>query len=122
VAVRKPDETEDRITNELPLLLAPRITAIAPNPAARDGAGNVALTITCNPQIGPGQRASLLLGDREIRAGARAAPTDTLSFSITGIAPGDYFLRLRVDGVDSLLIDKSATVPVFDPSQKVTIT
>lgn len=122
VVVRKPDETEDRVTNELPLLLAPRITAIAPNPASRDGAGNIALTITCSPRIGPEQRVSLLLGDRQIRAGARAAPTDTLSFSLTGVAPGDYFLRLRVDGVDSLLIDKSTTVPVFDPSQKVTIT
>jgi hypothetical protein len=122
VVVRKPDETEDRITNELPLLLAPRITAIAPNPAARDGTGNVALTITCSPQIGPEQRVSLLLGDREIRAGARATSTGNLSFNIPSPAPGDYFLRLRVDGVDSLLIDKSTTVPVFDPSQKVTIT
>ncbi|SFN69989.1 DUF4255 domain-containing protein [Nitrosospira briensis] len=122
VVVHKPDETEDRITNELPLLLAPRITAIAPNPAARDGAGNVTLTLTCSPQIGAEQRVSLLLGDREIRAEARAAPTNTLSFNITSAAPEDYFLRLRVDGVDSLLIDKSTTVPAFDPSQKVTIT
>jgi hypothetical protein len=122
VVVRKPDEVTDRVTNELPLLLAPRIAAIAPNPATRDAAGDVTLTLTCRPQVGPDQRASLLLGDREIRAESRTAPTGNLSFNIAAATSGDYFLRLRVDGVDSLLIDKSATVPVFDPLQKVTIT
>ncbi|SEO73134.1 DUF4255 domain-containing protein [Nitrosovibrio sp. Nv6] len=122
IVVLRPDEAADRITNELPLLVAPQITAIAPNPAIRDAAGNVTLTLTCIPQIRPDQRASLLLGDREIRANAHPAQTDRLDFNITGATPGDYFLRLRVDGIDSLLIDKSTTVPVFDPSQKVTIT
>ena len=31
-------------------------------------------------------------------------------------------MRLRVDGVDSLLVDKTVTPPVFDPAQKVTVT
>ncbi|MGH8761964.1 MAG: DUF4255 domain-containing protein [Nitrosospira sp.] len=122
IVVRKADEPSDRVTNELPLLVAPQITAIAPNPAIRDATGNVTLTLTCKPQIHADQRASLLLGDWEIRANARPAQTDSLDFDIMGATPGDYFLRLRVDGIDSLLIDKSTTVPVFDPSQKVTIT
>jgi hypothetical protein len=122
IVVLRPDELADRITNELPLLVAPQITAIAPNPAIRDAAGNVTLTLTCTPQIRPEQRASLLLGDREIHANALPAQTDSLGFNITGATPGDYFLRLRVDGIDSLLIDKSTTVPVFDLSQRVTIT
>ena len=122
VVVRKSGEPADRTTNELPLLLAPQISGIAPNPAVRDGGGNVVLTLTCKPQIGPDQRASLLLGDREIPANPHAALTTSLDFKVTAATPGDYFLRLRVDGVDSLLIDKSATPPVFDPLQKVTIT
>jgi hypothetical protein len=31
-------------------------------------------------------------------------------------------VRLRVDGVDSLLVDRSVSPPVFDTSQKVTVT
>lgn len=122
VGVRKADETEDRFTNELPLLLAPRITGIAPSPAIRDAAGNITLTLTCKPEIGLDQRASLLLGDREIPANSHPSRTESLTFDVKAAKLGDYFLRLRVDGVDSLLINKSATPPVFDPSQMVTIT
>jgi hypothetical protein len=35
---------------------------------------------------------------------------------------GDYWTRLRVDGIDSMLVDRSKTPPVFDPTQKVTVT
>ena len=121
IIVRKADEPADRTTNELPLLLAPRIMGITPNPATRDAGGNVTLTLTCKPEIGPDQRASLLLGDREIPANIHPAQTGSLNFNVRTATPGDYFLRLRVDGVDSLLINKLATPPVFDPLQKVTI-
>jgi hypothetical protein len=48
--------------------------------------------------------------------------TGTLTFQAPGVTAGDHFVRLRVDGVDSLLVDKSKTPPVFDPAQKVTVT
>ena len=70
----------------------------------------------------PEQRATLLLGSQEVIADPHAAQTNTLAFQAAGIAPGDYFVRLRVDGVDSLLVDKTVTPPVFDPAQKVTVT
>jgi len=37
---------------------------------------------------------------------------------------GEYFLRLRVDGVDSLIVERIGAPPKlqFDPNQKVTIT
>lgn len=112
----------DRTTNELPLSLAPSITAIAPNPAARDGNGDVTLTITCSPQVRPEQRAALLLGDREVLAQPHPTQTDNLTFEISAAPVGEHFVRLRVDGVDSLLVDHSVTPPVFDPNQRVTIT
>jgi hypothetical protein len=31
-------------------------------------------------------------------------------------------VRLRVDGVDSLLVNRAVTPPVFDQTQKVTVT
>jgi hypothetical protein len=40
---------------------------------------------------------------------------------MTGVEDGDYYLRLRVDGADSLLIDASVKPPVFKASNKVTL-
>jgi hypothetical protein len=111
----------DRFTNEFPLQIAPRITNIAPTSAA---AGNLTLTLKCAPDVLPEQRAALLFGDREVPANAHAAPTDTLSFDIADAVAGEYFLRLRVDGVDSLIVERTGAPPKlqFDPNQKVTIT
>ena len=44
-----------------------------------------------------------------------------MTFTVTGATPGTYPVRLRVDGVDSLLIDATTVPPVYDPSQVVVI-
>jgi hypothetical protein len=44
-----------------------------------------------------------------------------LTFPTAELAAGDYWARLRVDGVDSLLVDRTQTPPVFDSTQKVTL-
>jgi hypothetical protein len=111
----------DRTTNEIPLAVAPRISSIAPNPAARVG-GDVTLTIVMRPQVRPAQRAALLLGAREVLSAAIVAPTDTLVFDVEEAVAGDHFVRLRVDGIDSNLIDRSTTPPTFDQAQRVTVT
>lgn len=118
VRIRKADHP-DRFTNEWPLQIAPVIANIA---LATVLAGDVTLTLTCSPRVQPEQRASLLVGDHDIPAEAHTAPTDTLTFKVTIVEKGEYFLRLRVDGVDSLLVDRQAQPPSFDPTQKVTIT
>ncbi|MEA2165511.1 MAG: hypothetical protein QOK37_3638 [Thermoanaerobaculia bacterium] len=113
-----------RITNELSFALAPRILTRSPATAS-SAAGDFTLTITCSPQVLPGQRASLLFGGNEFAAAAHTAQTDTLDFAIapvTAASKGDQFLRLRVDGVDSLLVDYQHPPLQFDPNQKVTIT
>jgi hypothetical protein len=118
VLVQRPGETFRRTTNELTLALAPSMT-IAPASAP---AGTILYTVTVTPQVWPGQRASLMLGDNEFLADAHATKTGTLTFAATGLLAGDYRVRLRVDGVDSLLVDRTKTPPVFDPTQKVTVT
>jgi hypothetical protein len=85
-------------------------------------AGDITYTATCSPEIRPQQRASLLLGSQEILTDDHVTQTDTLTFAAIGLTPGDYFVRLRVDGVDSLLVNKNVKPPVFDPTQKVTVT
>jgi hypothetical protein len=59
---------------------------------------------------------------QEVPADARAAATNQLTFVSSGFAPGTYSMRLRIDGVDSQLIDHSQKPPVFDKNQAVTIT
>ncbi len=113
---------QDRTTNVLPLPLAPLILGInPPNPVTRDGTGNVTLTIICNPEIRPEQRAALLLGDLEILAQPHGAQTDTLEFLVVDAPIGRHFIRLRVDGVDSQLVDRSVSPPVFHRAMEVVI-
>lgn len=110
---------DDRESNRLPLALSPRVDAINPDPADRVTDGQI--TVTCDPAIDPAQHPSLLLADRQIEPAAFAAPSTDLDFPIAQAPLGEHFVRLRVDGVDSLLVDYGQTPPVFQASQKVTI-
>jgi hypothetical protein len=118
VLVQRPGEAFRRSSNQLPFPLAPTFT-IAPASAP---AGAITYSLTVIPEVRPEQRATLLLGGLEVLADPHAAQTDVLTFAAAGVTPGDYFVRLRVDGVDSVLVDKTVTPPVFDPAQKVTVT
>jgi hypothetical protein len=62
------------------------------------------------------------LGGQEVSAVEHPAQTKQLSFAARGVAAGEYFIRLRVDGVDSQLIDLSSSPPKFHDKQKVVIT
>lgn len=118
VLVQKASETYRRTTNQLTVALAPSMS-IAPATAP---AGNITYTATVTPDVWPAQTVSLLLGDQDIPADAHAAQTNTLTFEAAAVASGDYFVRLRVDGVDSLLINRAVKPPVFDTTQKVIVT
>ena len=118
--ISRPNEP-DRPTNELPFSVAPRIAGPLP-PVGRDPSGTATVTLTCSPPVLPAQRAALLLGERQIDAAPRTQPTTGLSFTIPEGRPGTYFVRLRVDGVDSLLVDRSVDPPIFDQGQRITIT
>jgi hypothetical protein len=113
---RSSDGAEGR-TNELPFSLAPQIEP--PISVMRDAVSrNVEITFNCKPTLQPMQRVSLLIGAQEVPLKPGSSP---LTFDAGDIQHGDYFIRLRVDGVDSLLVDRTVTPPRFDPSQKVTV-
>jgi hypothetical protein len=116
--VQRPGETYRRTTNQLSFGLAPSLTITPPTAAGP----SINYTATCNPEVRPEQYAALLLGDQEIVAQPHSTQTATLSFKAQNLSPGTYFLRLRVDGVDSLLVNRAVTPPVFDPTQKVIVT
>ena len=109
---------EMRASNEAPLLIAPRITTVMP---ATLSAGRIDLTV--NPEVRPGQRITLVLGSREFIAQVLVAQSATVTFDVSDMAQGTYWVRLRVDGVDSLLVDGSDPKDIkFDATQQITIT
>src|SRR5271169_381853 len=116
--VQRPGETYRRTTNQLSFALAPNIT-IAPATAAGP---NISYTVTCSPEVWTEQGADLLLGDQNIAAQPHPTQTATLTFQAQNLSAGNYFVRLRIDGVDSLLVNRAVTPPVFDPTQMVTVT
>ena len=71
----------------------------------------------------------MLFGSQQVEAQNINTPADltqpsTLTFQVQNVVAGEYVVRLRVDGVDSLPVIESATPPLleFDPNQKVTVT
>lgn len=118
VLVQRPGETFRRTTNALALPLAPALT-IAPASAP---AGNIVYTVTVTPDVWPAQSATLILGDNEFLADPHPSQAGTLVVSTAGLVAGAYWVRLRIDGVDSLLVDRTKTPPIFDPTQRVTVT
>jgi hypothetical protein len=114
----------DSTSNGLPLPLAPKIETIAFN--RRDLSdpnkpNNVIIRVICSPQVLPEQRITLILStqavaltkvsNRELPAQIHSTQTNTLEFELGDIPADTYQIRprLRVDGVDSLIINYAAT-------------
>lgn len=108
----------------LPFCLGPTLAGLAP---ATQPTGPFDLTVSCRPQIRPEQRVSVLLGARELTPASISTPADpdsptTITAPVPTLPPGEYVVRLRVDGADSVPIDFSTTPASFDSAQTVTVT
>lgn len=101
------------LTNQLPFALAPSLTSILPTSGSPDGSGIFALTATVSPQVRPDQRISLFAGSLEFKPQSFPSQTSTLQFKLGGLGPGKYRLRLRVDGVDSIVVDRTTSPPSY---------
>jgi hypothetical protein len=106
------------------LALAPRIT-VTPLAAA---AGDLELTLSCEPRIRAGQPVLLIFGDVPFKPDTMVSPADPtkpteLKFTVKQAATGAYLVRLRVDGIDSIpaVLAGMPSVAAFDPAQTVTI-
>jgi hypothetical protein len=115
---KQPSDRDVRTTNAVPVAIAPQITTKLPLTVKRPAK----IKLTCLQAVQPSQQVSLLVGSQEVAADAHAKTTNDLTFASDAIAPGSYLIRLRVDGVDSRLIDHSVKPPVFDTTQTVKIT
>lgn len=115
VLLKPEGETARRATKSLALGLAPRITIAPPVQTPAE----LTVNITTTPHVWPEQRATLLLGEVEILAAPRAAKADPLVFVTAPLPAGSYRVRLRVDGVDTILVDRTSEVPHFAPTQRL---
>ncbi|MEM6398646.1 MAG: Pvc16 family protein [Cyanobacteria bacterium P01_D01_bin.116] len=120
VVVEISRDGQTRSSNTITLAVAPQILSEPAIEILREGE-DVTLTIACTPEVQPEQEVALLLGDRTIPSQPHPTQTDTLTFIAQNAASGNYWVRLRIDGVDSLLIDRTTKPPSFNPSQEVVL-
>lgn len=107
----------ERVTNRLPIALAPRAT-----PSATAAPAGTEVTVACEPPIRARQPLSLIVGQAEALIEPLVADADQVSAVFPGLPAGARLpVRLRVAGVDSLLIDPEPTPPRFDPTQLVLV-
>jgi hypothetical protein len=121
VELVRPDETDPRTTNVAPMLLAPE-PQLPPSSVTRDaGTRRVSVTLDVVPELRPAQDASLSLGGQTAAVEPHPTQTGTLEFELGDVPPGNQWVRLTVDGIESLLLDRGAEPPEFDPTQVVAV-
>jgi hypothetical protein len=108
-------------TNSLPLMIAPKITGGVP---ATVPSGPASLTVSCTPELQPGQQVSLLIGGQEApvnNLSSTAISSPSFAFASLQSTSSAVPVWLRVDGVDGPTIDLATTPPVFaQPMTQVT--
>lgn len=118
-----------RSSNSVAVQIAPR-PQLPPISISRPDAATVRVVLAVAPPLHPGQRVELMLGDASALAPPRTAATAQTSFDFAALPAGNYPVRLRVDGVESWLIqrerppiapDFAPRPPAFDPAQTVTV-
>jgi hypothetical protein len=111
-----------RESNRLPVALAPRLNTIVPNVML---AQLVSVQVTASPPVRPEQSVVLLVGTRELLPDPFLAPASSLNFPAPAapdaLPSGPQWVRLRVDGVESRVIDYTMKPPEFDPGQQITV-
>ncbi|MFT3770696.1 MAG: DUF4255 domain-containing protein [Minicystis sp.] len=109
------------VSNEVPFRLAPEILSLTATTVELDVHGEAAVELEVSPEVWPGQRVYLILGAQgfPLRP-AITSQSGTLDMSVA-VAPGDYLVRLRVDGVDSpLLHPTTGLTPALAPTLTIT--
>ena len=121
VALIRPGEAKPRVSNVGAMLLAPE-PQLPPTSVTRDATTHrVTVTLDVKPQLRPEQDATLTLGGDSGLIDVHTTPTSTLTFGLGVVPPGAQRVRLTVDGVESLLVDRTVEPPTFDLSQTVAV-
>jgi Pvc16 N-terminal domain len=112
-------------SNIAPFVLRPSIKSVStsdPNERRKDLQSAI-LTLQVDVVVGIKQRVILAMNEwsidnpvgYQLEAIPRKTDTDTVTFTLEAIKPGEYLLRLIIDGAESLLsIDTDETSPTFN--------
>ena len=92
------------------MVLAPRMTNL-PLAVARDGAGAASFSIDFVPALRQGQNAVLALGPHEYLPQGAGSPAASLVFDIPNAPAASLLARLRIDAIESPIIDLSQGPP-----------
>jgi uncharacterized protein DUF4255 len=121
VELTRPGDLNPRTTNVAAMLLAPE-PQLPPTTLTRNvSTRSVTATLDVSPEVRPAQDARLTLGGTSAPANPHPTQTGTLTFELGDVAPGHQWVRLTVDGVDSLLLDRTSEPPSFHANQSVTV-
>jgi len=117
-----PDDPVARDSNVAALLLAP-VLALPPATVNRDGGtGAVTVAVGISPPVRPEQAVRLVVGTTEAgRTVFPANPGDPVEFVFAALPSGVQPVRARVDGVESVYLDRSTTPPTFVAGQSVSV-
>jgi len=106
-----------RITNRQWVVLAPRTT---PN-ATKVGA-ETRIRVKCEPNIRKVQSVAIVAGQAEKPLPKLTTDKNQVDTLFSDLVTGSTIpIRLRVAGIDSLIVDPLADPPRFDPTQVVTV-
>jgi uncharacterized protein DUF4255 len=108
----RPGEATQRQTNRMAVVVAPRITNVPMNVAV-DGSGTASFTVEFTPEYRPGQTVSLILGSTEVAPQDISTQTASLDFIVPNAPLGNHLARLRIDGIESPVVDRTTTPPTF---------
>jgi hypothetical protein len=110
-------------SNAIPMILRPTIQQIHLSNPHGDDLCSATLTVQVDVIVGMKQRAVLVMNEWSIadpvgyqfEAESRTTDTNLIAIALHGIKPGEYLLRLQIDGAESLLnIDRNPTSPTFN--------
>jgi hypothetical protein len=122
VSLIRPGEADPRESNVAAMMLAPEPVLVPPPTVSRNATTRrVTVTLDMKPQLRPAQDAQLTLGGETGPVEPHPTTTPTVTFKLGDVPQGSQWVRLTVDGVESLLVDRTVDPPVFVPSQHVVV-
>ncbi|MCA1572108.1 MAG: DUF4255 domain-containing protein [Chloroflexi bacterium] len=121
VSLIRPGDPDPQKSNLAATFLAPE--AILPPTSVTRNATTQRVTVGLDvrPQVRAAQEVRLTLGGLTAIANPHPTTTASLTFTFDNVPPGAQWVRLTVDGVESLLVDRTVDPPVFDPGQSIVV-
>jgi hypothetical protein len=121
VSLVRSGDPDPQESNVAAMFLAPEAVLPPTSVTRNTTTQRVTVSLDVRPQVRAAQEVRLTLGGHTALANPHPTTTASLTFEIDAVPPGAQWVRLTVDGVESLLIDRSVDPPIFDPAQSIVV-